>query len=56
MDFGALKQAFGFFSAFDEISGQSYFFVPAISDKETKEKNQILGKLDIAYRLKKTDK
>ncbi|MCX6824534.1 MAG: hypothetical protein NT085_05435 [candidate division SR1 bacterium] len=52
----SMKQAFGLFDSFDEISGQTYFFIPNMSEKEMGEKNQILEKLHIKYRLKKTDK
>ena len=56
LDETSMKQAFWLFDSFDEISGQTYFFIPNMSEREMWEKNQILEKLPIEYRLRKTDK
>ena len=55
MDIDSVKQAFGLFDAFDETTGQTYFFVPMMHEKEIAEKNQILEKLNLQCTLKKTD-
>ena len=51
----AIGQVFWLFSSFNETSGKTYFFVPNVNDKEIVEKNQILEKLNIEYRLQKTE-
>ncbi len=56
LDETAFQKAFGLFKSFDEISGETYFFIPNMKEKEMQTKNEMLEKLKIKYRLKKTDK
>jgi len=56
LDEKSMKKAFWLFDCFDETSGQTYFFIPNMSEKEMCEKNQIFENLKIDYRLRKTDK
>jgi hypothetical protein len=52
----ALGKALGLFDGFDESTGNKYYFIPAMSDKELEIKKQILEKFNIDCVLEKTDK
>ena len=52
----AFEAALKVFQSFNEETGEKYFFLPTLQEKELIKKNSVLQKLGSTCELKKTDK